>query len=89
MEECNDVHDIYKSFSNKNRVQLLVCLSQAKSVTELLSLCTLSQSALSQHLKILKEADLVMCERDGKKQVYKVKNKEIVTVAKLLLALDN
>lgn len=79
--------DIYKMFSSQNRVQLMLCLSQEKSVTELLTLCELSQSALSQHLKILKDGGVVECKRDGKKQIYSIKNKKVLHVAKLLLAL--
>ncbi|MCF7843540.1 metalloregulator ArsR/SmtB family transcription factor [Candidatus Gracilibacteria bacterium] len=79
--------DIYKVFSNNNRVKLILCLSKAKSVTELLSLCELSQSALSQHLKILKDNGVAVCKREGKQQIYSVRNKKVLRVAKLLLEL--
>lgn len=78
-------NDTYKSFSNYNRIKLIVCLSKEKSVTGLLGLCDLSQSALSQHLKILKDEGIVMCERDGKNQMYSIKNKKALDIAKLLL----
>jgi ArsR family transcriptional regulator len=78
-------NDTYKSFSNYNRIKLIVCLSQEKSVTELLGLCDLSQSALSQHLKILKEEGVAICERDGKNQMYRINNKKALDIAKLLL----
>lgn len=87
MEKKNTV-DIFKAFSNKNRVKLIVCLSQAKSVTDLLSLCDLSQSALSQHLRILKDEGIAYSRREGKKQLYSVKDKKVLRVAKLLLELD-
>jgi ArsR family transcriptional regulator len=80
--------DIYRAFSNKNRVRLIVCLSKAKNVTKLLSLCDLSQSALSQHLKVLKDEGIVLCERDGKNQIYSIKDKKVLEVTKLLLELD-
>lgn len=80
--------DIYRAFSNKNRVKLIVCLSKAKNVSDLLSLCDLSQSALSQHLKVLKDEGVAICERDGKKQIYSIKDKKILEAAKLLLELD-
>lgn len=80
--------NIYRAFSNKNRVKLIVCLSKAKNVTDLLSLCDLSQSALSQHLKVLKDEGIVICNRDGKNQIYSIKDKKILEVAKLLLELD-
>lgn len=80
--------NIYKVFSNKNRVMLIVCLAQEKSVTELLSHCSLSQSALSQHLKILKDEGVAVCVRDGKSQRYHIANKKVLQIAKLLLEID-
>ncbi len=80
--------DIYRAFSNKNRVKLIVCLSKAKNVTDLLRLCDLSQSALSQHLRVLKDEGIAICERDGKNQIYSVKDAKAIKVAKLLLELD-
>jgi DNA-binding transcriptional ArsR family regulator len=80
--------NIYRAFSNKNRVKLIVCLSKSKNVTTLLSLCDLSQSALSQHLKVLKDEGVAICKRDGKNQMYSIKNKKMLEAAKLLLDLD-
>lgn len=80
--------EIYKVFANENRVKLIICLSKAKNVTELLSLCTLSQSALSQHLKVLKDAGVAVCSREGKMQVYSIKNKKVLEIAKLLVTLN-
>lgn len=80
--------NIYRVFSNQNRVRLIACLSKARSVTELLGLCALSQSALSQHLKVLKDEGVALCKRDGKKQIYTIKNKKVLAAAKLLLELD-
>lgn len=88
MENVKNKEDIYKAFSNKNRVQLIVCLSKAKNVTDLLSICTLSQSALSQHLRVLKDAGVVVCKREGKNQIYRVKDKKMTRIAELLLDLD-
>lgn len=79
--------DIYKAFSNENRVKLIVCLSKAKNVTDLLGLCSLSQSALSQHLKVLKESGVIVCKREGKNQIYSIKNKKALKIALLLLEL--
>ncbi len=79
--------DLYKSFGNESRVRLIACLAKKKCVTDLLSLCTLSQSALSQHLKVLKDAGVVVCEREGKQQLYSIKNKKFLKVANELLRL--
>ena len=81
--------DLYKAFANENRVKLIVCLAKPKCVTELLSLCTLSQSALSQHLKVLKDAGIVECKRNGKEQIYSVTKEKVIVLAKELLHLDS
>lgn len=81
--------NIFKNFSNKNRVKLMLCLSKPQSVNELLTRCDLSQSSLSQHLKILKDGGVAECKRDGKKQIYKIKDKKVLTVAKLLIELSH
>ena len=79
---------VFDCFSSEKRVKLIMCLSDEKCVTDLLSLCDLSQSALSQHLKILKDAGVVTCRRDGKKQMYRTVNKKALTLAQNLLALQ-
>lgn len=79
--------NVLKIFSNPTRVRLMMCLMNPKSVTELLSLCDLSQSALSQHLKILRDGGIVTCQRDGKKQIYSIVDKKMLLIAKLLLEL--
>lgn len=80
--------DLYKAFANENRVKLIMCLVKPKCVTDLLSLCTLSQSALSQHLKVLKDAGIAECSREGKQQIYVVKNKKIIKIAEALLNIN-
>lgn len=87
MQNTTAVLDVYKVFSNQNRVRLIVCLAKPQSVTELLTHCSLSQSALSQHLKVLRDCGVARCARSGKSQVYSITNKKIVSVAKQLLEL--
>ncbi len=77
--------NLLKVFGNYERLTLLCCLAKPHSVTELLQKCTLSQSALSQHLKVLKEANLVTCLREGKSQIYSVSDTKMLKVAQLLL----
>lgn len=85
MQEINE--KLYKAIGSQERVQLLICLSEEITVSDLLLKCHLSQSALSQHLKILKEAGLVKCRRDGKYQYYKVTNKKILNLCITLQTL--
>lgn len=78
-------NSIYKAFSNEQRLKLLRCLTKPKNVTELLGHCSLTQSALSQHLKVLREAGVVSTRKEGKEVVYSVDNKKVTTITNLLL----
>ena len=40
------------------------------SVTELISIASVSQPAVSQHLKILRDANLVKVEKKGRQRIY-------------------
>lgn len=78
---------IYKAFSNEQRLKLLHCLIKPKNVTELLEHCSLAQSALSQHLKVLREAGVVKASREGKQVVYCVEDEKVTKITNLLLDL--
>jgi ArsR family transcriptional regulator len=74
-----------KALANAERGQLLVCLAKAQTVTELLGRCHLSQSALSQHLKVLRDTGVVTTEKEGKFVRYKARDAQVVKIAKLIL----
>lgn len=76
-----------KAIGNQERVQLIVCLAQETSVSELLGKCALSQSALSQHLAILREADIVRTRESGRKVYYRVASQEYLDLAKSIISL--
>lgn len=81
--------DIYTAFGNEVRVKLIHCLSQkSKSVTELIETCSLSQSAVSQHLRKLKEAGVVKTDKKGKTVWYSLRYKKAADISALLLSLQ-
>ncbi len=84
-----DNHDYFKAFANRERVHLMVCLSKPTHATALLERCTLSQSALSQHLRVLKDAGLVKGDRSGRYITYSLTSKKALTIAEKLLSLEN
>lgn len=77
--------DICKALSNETRAKIVSCLTKPKTVTQMLEECSLSQSALSQHLKILKDSEVVTTTKDGKNVFYKVANTKVSRIAKLLI----
>ena len=79
--------DRSKAFGNTERIQLIRCLNRPKSVSDLLEQCTLSQSALSQHLKVLRDAGVVTTTREGRRVMYEVTSKKMLTTANLLFEI--
>jgi len=78
--------DLLKLISNQKRL-LILCLLHEKemSVTELNeTLPNLSQSALSQHLAQLREADLVKNRRDAQTIYYSLTDSKAVQIIHLL-----
>ncbi|MEH6549382.1 MAG: metalloregulator ArsR/SmtB family transcription factor [Pseudomonadales bacterium] len=65
------VEDFLKRMANKNRLMILCSLLEGEmSVRELNDCVPLSQSALSQHLAVLRETGLVATRRDGQTIYY-------------------
>lgn len=62
-----------KALSNQNRLMILCSLmDRSMSVSELNELVPLSQSALSQHLAVLREHNFVATEREGQSISYRI-----------------
>lgn len=71
------------------RLKLLTCLGHGdKNVTELINNCGLSQSAVSQHLEKLRQANLVSTKRIGKEIFYKLNSIKTLNIAKELIKLE-
>ena len=69
---------VLKSISNKWRLLILCHLVKGeKSVGEIHELVDLSQSALSQHLAVLRETKLVKTRRESQAIFYSVRGSEV------------
>ena len=67
--------DMLKQLAHAGRLRLLCSLVEGeKSVGELVEIVGLSQSAVSQHLKKLRDAGLVAPERNGQMIYYRLDN---------------
>jgi DNA-binding transcriptional ArsR family regulator len=61
------------ALSDPTRVRILDLLCEReRSVGELVNQFELSQSAVSQHLKVLREAGLVAARADAQRRVYRI-----------------
>lgn len=68
-------HDPFAAISDPNRRFLLEQLRRApKTVNELAQGLTISRPAVSQHLRALRDSNLVMVTAQGTKRVYAVNN---------------
>ena len=76
-KKASQAANTLKSLSNKWRL-LILCqvVKGEKSVGELLEIIDLSQSALSQHLAVLRESDLVSTRRESQSIFYSLKGEE-------------
>lgn len=72
-ESAQQASALLKAMANENRLMILCYLQDKElSVTELNSYLDLSQSALSQHLAILRRDGLVETRRESQTIFYKV-----------------
>lgn len=85
-EEVEQVAEILRTMSNKTRLSILCLLSEApKTVNELTdSIHSGNHSAISQHLKILRDMQWVRCEKKGQYMVYSLEKGEILNLMKYL-----
>lgn len=76
---------LLRSLGNANRLMVLCALCGGeKSVGELNTLVPLSQSALSQHLAVLREEALVTTRRDGQTVYYSVPDSPALKILEVL-----
>lgn len=73
---------IFKALADPTRRRVLDLLrSGVRSVTELQAEFKISQPALSRHLKVLREAGLVMFRSEGRLNVYQLKAEPMEAVS--------
>lgn len=75
---------IYKALSHPIRLELVKKLATGeKCVCDLFDDSEFTQPNISQHLKVLKDADVLICERKANKLMYRIKHKEILEIMNL------
>ncbi len=75
------VAELFRSFSDTSRVRLLSALSgQETNVGRLAQMIGLSESAVSHHLRGLRQMGLVVARRRGKEVFYRIEDAHILTL---------
>ena len=76
--KCEEVAGVMKAIAHPQRLMLMCHLSQGeKSVSELLALCDVSQSQLSQFLNRLQREKLLRVRREGNFSYYRIADKNM------------
>lgn len=87
-ENAAKASSLLKSMANETRLMILCQLAAGeKSVGELLESIPLSQSALSQHLAILRRERLVETRRSAQSVFYVLASQDVVAVMETLYCL--
>lgn len=74
-----------KALANYNRLKILTLLNEHElSVGQLEKMLELSQSALSQHLAVLRNTDIVKTRRVAQTIYYRLENNLVCEILKLL-----
>ncbi len=78
---------MFKALGELSRIKIVKLLSiKSMYVCELESILEMSQPRISQHLKILRQAEIVDMEKQGQRTVYRLNRNNINT---LLFAFNN
>lgn len=81
-DSLDKVSHIFRLLGDKRRMSILIHLKEQKelTVTELMEILSMEQSALSHQLRILKDASLVDSKAMGKNRVYTLKDQHIYEI---------
>ncbi len=84
-ENIIQASNLLKAVANQNRLSILCILKEdKKSVTQVLEHLNISQPALSQHLSVMKNEQILDFEQKGTTKLYFIKNKSIKKIIKIL-----
>ena len=80
-EELDSVADFFKMFGDNTRLKTMLALQQSElCVMDIAEALSMTQSAISHQLKVLKQQDLVKARRDGKTIYYSLADDHIATI---------
>ena len=73
--------ELFKVFGDLTRIRILDVLSEQElCVQEIADALSMTQSAISHQLRILKQADLVRARREGKSIFYSLADDHVATI---------
>lgn len=82
-----DATQIFDALSDYTRFQILGALMlQERSVGELQEVCSVSQSAISHQLRLLRDRGLVTQRREGQRSIYSIADDHVATLIRVGLS---
>ena len=82
------VSSIFEALGEPNRRQIVAFLAGGESaVADIASQFNATGPAVSQHLKVLREAGVVTVRREGRRRIYALKPAALVEVAGWLIGM--
>ena len=76
-----DLSELFKVFGDSTRIRILYCLFASEMcVCDIASLLSMTQSAISHQLSVLKRTKLVKCRREGKIVFYSLADGHVRTM---------
>ena len=82
---ASDAVNLLKGLANESRLMIMCVLSEGEvSVGQLNQRIKLSQSALSQHLAVLREQELVQTRRESQTIYYRLADTAALSIIELL-----
>jgi ArsR family transcriptional regulator, lead/cadmium/zinc/bismuth-responsive transcriptional repressor len=85
LDEHSGAHvaELFRAFSDTSRVRIMsALLGGEKNVNTLAELIGVSESAVSHHMRGLRQMRLVVARRDGREVFYSIEDQHIVTLLK-------
>ncbi|MBE6663881.1 MAG: helix-turn-helix transcriptional regulator [Ruminococcaceae bacterium] len=80
-ELFEELANLYKIFGDASRVKILCALTQSEMcVSEISEFLSITQSAVSHQLRILKTSNLVKTRRNGKSIIYSLTDDHVRTI---------
>lgn len=76
-----DLAELYKVFADSTRIKILYCLFEAEMcVCDIAQLLSMTTSAISHQLRVLKQSKLVKFRREGKTVFYSLSDDHVRTI---------
>lgn len=80
-ETLYDLAELYKVFGDSTRMKILFCLFESEMcVCDIAQLLSMTPSAISHQLKILKNAKLIRFRKEGKSVFYSLADRHVETI---------